>query len=958
MSINFSKYEMSMIQKLSSYTKKTINSSIPSDFIFLCGPPFCSGVYHHGHYLNMTMKDVILKNRSMECLNVNRRMGYDTMGLPIEMIIQNKFGLNNSNAIKEFGVDRFREECSNFVDENIGNWNGIIPRMGISLELDNPYITKSKDYQSTEWYVFKTMWDKGLIYQGYKVMPYSYACETVLSLSEAKDNYKDIKDLSVVVKFKLSGTENYLLVWTTTPWTLPSNAALCVNKNHTFVQVDNLIFAKDSTIKVKGNVINEFLASELVGKEYEPIFDYNKQEKFIILEDDYVGIDGTGIVHQAPAHGEDDYRVCLKNGIIQKDGNGLFCAINNKGEFSSLVPEYEGHLFRDCNLDIAIRIKEMGLLYQKQNIKHQYPHCWRTDTPLIYMVKQSWFVNIEKIKSDLINNCDMITWTPSKVKTQFINWVANSRDWAIERSRYWGCPIPIVEKDGKYMCYSSEENKNILISEGYQQIDGVLDCWFDSGVALYANKMLAPADFVCEGLDQYRCWFYYLNIISTVMENKPAFKHGLVNGIVLNHDGDKMSKRLLNYTPISELLEKYGTDGVRMYMCLSPAVRGDNLFFKDEEVHETIRGNFVQWLNAWKYFDDKIVEFPGYMYDTDFNELDIWIHSRLQQTTLNVRKHLHEYNIQKATYELSQFIELMCNRYLKYNRPTFKQGRSLLMLKLVLKNFSILMAPFTPFMSNRVYQSLKSIDEPESSVLYKYNNMFWFDISSNTTPMDNLIKVIDSINFIRAKTNTIVRQPLKKTIITHEDEFVLESLKPLESILKTVCNLLEVKYENSEKYIEKEIIPNMRVLGIKYRKDAKKIVKEIIEGIYKPKDDEVNIKRYVKPLEGYTECGDYDFNIFCDTNKDKEIIDMLKATEFAVAIQKLRKDVGLKPYNIIKIYYQCDKELVEIFTKYYDIINEKVVYNVINGIYVGDNVIIRKKINDIDICIVRDEVLP
>jgi len=961
MSINFSEYETKMTDRLNEFTKQSIDHSKSSDFTFLCGPPFVSGTYHHGHYLNMTMKDIILKNRTMEGMNVHRKMGYDTQGLPIEMIIQKKFGLSNSDDIIEFGVDKFREECSKFVDENIGNWNDIIPRMGISLELDNPYITKSKDYRETEWSIFKTMWDKGLIYQGYKVMPYSYACQTVLSNSESKDNYKDITDLSVIVKFPLKDSDLNLLVWTTTPWTLPSNSALCINKNHTFVQIDNLIVSKESSVKIKGKVIREFPASELIGKEYLPPFSYNNQDRFIILEDDYVGSDGTGIVHQAPAHGEDDYRVCLKNNIIDKEGNGLFCAIDNKGQFTNQVPEYEGRLFRDCNLDIAIRLKDMGLLYQKQNIKHQYPHCWRTDTPLIYMVNKSWFVNIDKIHHDLVSNCDKITWTPSRIKTQFMNWVENSHDWAIERSRYWGCPIPLMEKDNTFVCYSSEEEQQKYLDSGYTQVSGVLDCWFDSGCALYANNMVAPIDFVCEGSDQYRCWFYYLNIISTVMDNQPAFKHGLVNGIMLNHEGEKMSKRLSNYTPISDLLDEYGTDGVRFYMSLSPVVRGETLFFKDEDVKETIRGNFVQWLNAWKYYNDKLIEFPDALNDTEFNELDIWIHNRLKQTCDDVRKYLQEYQIQKSARELSNFIELMCNRYIKYNRPVLKQGKSLSMLKLILHNFSILMSPFTPFMSERMYQSLKSESDVESSVLYKYDDLFWYDISTDTFPMDNLIKVIDSISFIRGKTSIMVKQPIKSTIITHKDMSVLESLKSLEHILKEVCNLIEVKYDNSDKYVEKNIVPNMKVIGKRYRKDARKIVQQISEGTYSYQEDEVDITTTVKQIEGYSDCTgmkhECDFTVFCDTREDKEIMDRLKTTEFAVSIQQLRKEVGLKPYNPIKIYYQCEDNLKEIFIRYYKIIKEKVVYDVIFGTYQDseDNIIVSKSVNGIDICIVKDE---
>ena len=956
MSNIFTDFELKTTHKLDSATKKTIVTSKPSDFGFLCGPPFVSGTYHHGHYLNMTMKYVILKNRTMEGLNVRRRMGYDTQGLPIEMIIQKKFSLSNSDDIIKFGVDRFMDECNKFVDENIGNWNDIIPRMGISLELDNPYITKSKDYREAEWKVFKKMWDDGLIYQGYKVMPYSYACQTVLSLSEAKDNYKDITDLSVVVKFPLKDSDLFLLVWTTTPWTLPSNSALCLNKNHTFVQVDNYIFAKNSTIKVKGKIVREFSSTELIGKEYLPPFSYNKQEKFTILEDDYVGLDGTGIVHQAPAHGEDDYRVCRKHKVISFDGRGLFCAIDDSGLFTDIVPEYKGRLFRDCNLDIALNLKERDLLYQKQNIRHQYPHCWRTDTPLIYMVKKSWFVNVEKIKENLIKNCDQITWTPKRTKTLFMNWISNTHDWAIERSRYWGCPIPLMKKDDTFVCYSCEEEQKHLKDIGYTQYPGVLDCWFDSGCALYASNMVAPVDFVCEGSDQFRCWFYYLNVISTIMENKPAFRHGLVNGIMLNHEGEKMSKRLSNYTPIPKLLDTYGSDGVRFYMCLSSVVRGETLMFKDEDVRETIRANFMQWLNANKYLQDKMVEYPSYSSKTDFNELDIWIHNRLKQTTKNVRSYLKTYNIQKAARELSEFIELMCNRYLKYNRPTFKQGNSLLMLKLVLKNFSILMSPFTPFMSDRIYQEVKDKEEPESTVLYHYEDMFWYDLPIDTSPMDNLIKVIDSIAFIRGKNSINVRQPLKSVLVTHNSRVVLEQLKPLEGILKNICNILEIKYDISDNYVTKEIIPNMKVIGKRYRKEAKNIVKKITEGTLQPKEDEVIIKTRNKPMEGFVPCDDYDFTIFGDITQDMEIEDMLKVTEFATTIQKMRKEADLKPYNPIKIYYQCEKDLVEIFTKYYHIINEKVVYEVVNEKYLGDKekVIIEKDYDGINIIIIKN----
>ncbi|ADO67539.1 putative isoleucyl-tRNA synthetase [Cafeteria roenbergensis virus] len=948
-------FELKMTHELDTSTRKSIDHTKPPDFTFLCGPPFVSGTFHHGHYLNMTMKDVILKNRTMEGLNVPRKMGYDTQGLPIEMIIQKKFNLSNSDDIIKFGVDRFMEECNKFVDENIGNWNDIIPRMGISLELDDPYITKSKDYRETEWTVFKTMWDKGLIYQGYKVMPYSYACQTMLSLSEAKDNYKTITDLSVVVKFPLKNTDLVLLVWTTTPWTLLSNTALCINKNHVFVQIDNMIIAKNSTVKVEGTVIREFTSEELIGQEYIPPFTYNKQEKFIILDDDYVGLDGTGIVHQSPAHGEDDYRVCCNHNIISKEGEGLFCVINDKGQFTSDVPEYEGRLFRDCNLDIAINLKERGFLFQKQNIHHQYPHCWRTDTPLIYMVKKSWFVNIDKIKKDLISNCDQITWTPEKTKTLFMNWIDNTHDWAIERSRYWGCPIPIMEKDSSIICYSTEDERDALLKEGYTQIHGVLDCWFDSGCALYASKMVAPIDFVCEGTDQFRCWFYYLNIISTVMENKPAFKHGLVNGIMLNHEGVKMSKRLSNYTPIPTLINTYGSDGVRFYMCLSSIVKGDTLLFKDEEVYETIRLNIIRWQCAYNYLADKIIEFPDYTSNKQFNDLDIWIHNKLHNTFNKVREFLRDYNIKKAAKELSNFIELLTNRYLKYNKPTFKKGESILMLKLILKNFCILMSPFTPFMSDKIYQKIKDDTEPESTVLYKYDEMKWYDITSDPAPMDNLIKVVDSIAFIRSKAKINVRQPLK-IIIAHESKEILDQVKTLESILKNICNILTIKYDCVDKYVSKNITVNKKVIGQRYRKESKNILQKIVDGTYTPADDEIIIKTTIKPLEGFVACDDDDFVIYGDVRLDDEIRDRMITTEFAATIQRLRKEVSLKPYNVIKVYYQCNSTLSRMFAKYYDIIYDKVLYDVINEKYTGPvkNIIINRQCDDVYIWIVKN----
>ena len=628
----------------STFEKSLKRNEGKKRYKFYDGPPFATGLPHYGHLLAGTIKDIVPRYQTMRGKYVERRFGWDTHGLPIEALAQEALGVSGAHEIKALGIDKFNEQCRSMVLKYVGEWRKTVTRMGRWVDFDNDYKTMNPDFMETIWWVFKQLWEQGRVYKSHRIMPYSWKLSTPLSNFEAGSNYKDVQDPTVTVRTRLldslgkldslDGTI-YLLVWTTTPWTLPENLMMCVGADIDYVAVRDLtddarpvylmakarlpaIFKKPEQYEIAA----ELKGSEMKGWEYEPIFPYfaDKREEgaFRVLNDDYVTTDdGVGIVHIAPAYGEDDFRVCKEAGM-----NAFVDPLDESCAFTDAIPEFKGRFCKDCDKDIIKLLKASGKLVHQATITHSYPFCDRTDTPLIYRAIDAWYVRVEDLHERLAKNNKTVHWTPEYVgDKRFGNWLEEARDWNISRNRFWGSCIPVWVNDDNpddMICVGSTAelealsgvkvtdlhkhfvDKIVIKKEGktYHRTPEVLDCWFESGSMPYAQQhymgeqgvdQFFPADFIAEGLDQTRGWFYTLMVLGTCLFDKSPYKNVIVNGLVLAEDGKKMSKRLKNYPDPSLMLDTYGADAIRLYMIYSPVVRAENLKFSEAGVKQLMR---------------------------------------------------------------------------------------------------------------------------------------------------------------------------------------------------------------------------------------------------------------------------------------------------------------------------------------------------------------------------------
>jgi isoleucyl-tRNA synthetase len=638
------------------------------EFIFYDGPPFATGLPHYGHLLAGTIKDIVPRYQTMRGHYVDRRFGWDCHGLPIEALAQDALGLAGAPAIVDAGVDVFNEQCRAMVSTYVEEWRTTVTRMGRWVDFDNDYKTMDKAFMESIWWVFSELWKQGRIYRAHRIMPFSWKLNTPLSNFEAGRNYQDVQDPSITVRVKLQSIDipdAYALVWTTTPWTLPSNLAICVGPDIDYVAVRDAdqgdvyvlaesrlaVYFKDPS---QYETLKTMKGSELVGMHYEPLFDYfaDTPHAFQVLMDDFVSIaDGSGIVHMAPAYGEDDYRVCSAASIPLVEPLDADC------KFTSQVPDYEGLFCKDADKAIIKRLKEEGKLVHQSTIQHSYPFCERTDTPLIYRAIDAWYVRVEDLRDEMLANNELVHWMPGHVgEKRFANWLADAKDWNISRNRFWGSCIPVwVNEDDAEdtICVDSIEalerlsgqtvsdlHKHILDSiiihkdgKTYRRTPEVLDCWFESGAMPYAQHHYPfenkahfeanfPAHFIAEGLDQTRGWFYTLMVLSTALFKKPAFQNVVVNGLVLAEDGLKMSKRLKNYPDPIHIIEEYGADALRLYMINSPVVRAESLRFSEEGVKHAMRHLLIPLWNAYSFF-------------VTYARIDGWDASKIEKNTVS-----------------------------------------------------------------------------------------------------------------------------------------------------------------------------------------------------------------------------------------------------------------------------------------------------------------------------------
>ena len=936
------------------------------EYVFYDGPPFATGTPHYGHIVASIMKDVVPRYFTMKGYRVERKWGWDCHGLPIENIVEKEMKTKSKKDIVEMGVDKFNEACRSKVLTYVDEWKKVIRRLGRWADMDNAYKTMDKDYMESIWWVFKQLYDKNLIYEGYKSMHICPRCETTLSQQEVAEGYKDVKDLSAVVKFELENPTNlqtnykftntdkeYVLAWTTTPWTLPGNVALAVGESIKY-QVVNIkgregkyIIAKDRIGDVlKGQeyeIIEEIKGEDLVGLEYEPLFDYyvkdeslkNKENGWKIYVGDFVTTEeGTGVVHIAPAFGEDDMNLGKEHSLpfIQHVGmDGIFKP--EVMDFAGLhVKPIEDPQATD--VEIIKYLAHKNLLFSKEKYEHSYPHCWRCDTPLINYATASWFVKITDIKDKALKLAEEINWTPKHMKEgRFGQWLEGARDWSISRQRFWASAIPIwrcggnVETQNFASLQKNTCNEMKVIGSveeleklGGQKVDDlhkhivdkitfpckkcggvmkripdVLDCWFESGSMPYAQmhypfankekfEQNFPAEFIAEGVDQTRAWFYYLHVIATAIKNKPAFKNVIVNGIVLAEDGKKMAKRLQNYPDPMEVMEKHGADKLRYYLCASPVMKAESINFSEKDLVEQTRffNTLLNVLTFYKMFalDAQIENLEA---EDLVNVLDKWITSRLEETKQIVTEKMDNYDLH-AIREIPIFINDLSTWYVRRSRDRFKglsaqadgradkddqedKMRALKTLRRTLYHLARMMAPFLPFIAEHIYRELGADVESVHLKEWPEVRQKWID-KDVLENMEQVRKIVELGLAKRDETGIKVKQPLQK---------------------------LEVRS-----------LPAMQSITLQA---GKKLEKEYVELI----KDEGNVKE--------VEFEDVETQDFASVQLDTKITPELKQEgvkrELVRTINNLRKEAGMTIQDKAVVYYQTNsKEIQKVFEKF------------------------------------------
>ena len=857
-------------------------------YVFYDGPPFATGLPHHGHLVASVLKDVVPRYWTMKGRYVQRRFGWDCHGLPIEQEIDRSLGLSAKEAVAKLGVAGYNAECRGIVERHVAEWRKTITRLGRWVDFDDDYKTMDAFYMESVWWVVKQLWDKGLIYQGLKVMPVSPALETVLANFEASQSYLDVQDPAITVLFRLQDEDAHLAAWTTTPWTLPANLAICVRPDLEYVKVrdadaERTFYLAAARLPAYAGkhpgleVVAKLKGAELVGRRYRPLFGYFAHERergaFVVVADDYVTAEeGTGLVHQAPAFGEDDLRVVGEAGI-----EAFVCPVTMSGRFTEAVADFAGRFVKEADGDIIRHLERAGALFERDVIVHSYPHCYRTDSPLIYRAVPSWFVRVTAIRDRLVAANDEVRWVPSHIKHgRFGNWLQGATDWAISRSRVWGTPLPIWVNDstGSAVCIGSldeleartgtrvrdlhREHVDPLTftlpgEQGvYRRVEEVLDCWFESGAMPYAqqhypfeNKRVFeqgfPAEYIAEGLDQTRGWFYTLMVLAAALFEKPAFRNVIVNGLVLAEDGKKMSKSLRNYTPPDDLMEVYGADALRLHLISSGLVRGEEQRFADAAVRDMVRRALLPWHSALTFLQT-YARIDGWRLGgrapSSANILDRWILSRLQTLKRDIAAEMERYRLYNVVPALFAFIGDLTNWYIRLNRQRFwgegltedKRG-AYHALHTAVRDLSVAMAPFAPFLAEHVHQALAALGAagPVSVHLCDYPEAddALADSSLEQT-VARMQQVIELGRREREAARIGLRTPLKRVTIIHRDEALLEEVRSLERYVQAELNVKEVLYECAEdRYITLAAKPNYPRLGKRLGKRMKAFAKRI-----------------------------------------------------------------------------------------------------------------------------------
>ncbi|MDP4092031.1 MAG: isoleucine--tRNA ligase [Bacillota bacterium] len=959
------------------FEKSVKNREGGPTFTFYDGPPTANGRPHIGHILTRVIKDIIPRYKTMKGYKVLRKAGWDTHGLPVELEVEKLLGINGKPQIEDYGVEPFIQKCKQSVWTYKKEWEKMSDRVGYWADMENPYITYDNNYIESVWWSLKQVWDKGLLYKGHKIVPYCPRCGTALSSHEVAQGYKDVKEPSIYVKFPVKGQNQvYLLAWTTTPWTLPSNVALAVNPAETYIKAqcgDEVYILAEAlaptVLKEEYKVLDKCKGKDLVGMDYEPLFNFTEPKKraYYVVTADYVTLtDGTGIVHTAPAFGEDDARTGRNNDLP------FVQLVNEEGKFVDSVTPWKGVFVKDADPDIIKHLEGRNLLYKVLDYEHSYPFCWRCDTPLLYYARDTWFIKTTEIRNKLIENNKKINWYPESIgEGRFGNFLENNVDWGLSRERYWGTPLPIWEcKCGhRHVIGSRAELKemgenvpdDIELHKPYidnvylkcekcggkmKRVSEVIDCWYDSGSMPYAqwhypfeNKEIFadnyPADFISEALDQTRGWFYVLHTISSLLFDKPAFKNVIVLGLVQDKEGQKMSKHKGNVVDPWVVLDKQGADAVRWYFYTTSAPWLPSRFYEDA-VSDAQRKFMGTLWNTYAFYVlyANIDKFNPLNYKLDFEKLavlDKWILSKLNSLIAAVDKGLEGYRITESARAIQDFTDELSNWYVRRSRERFwtkgmEQDKinAYMTLYTVLTTVAKLSAPFIPFMAEEIYGNLvRNIDRnaPISIHLCDFpvsnEKIINRELEEN---MENVLKLVVLGRACRNTANIKNRQPIGKMYV--KSGFTMPQMYI--ELVEDELNIKQIEFTNDTKaFTAYKFKPQLKTLGPKYGKlvpQIGKVLSEIESDLLlvpfgkgetakilvdgnKVELAETDVLTEVTQKQGFVSEADKEVTVVLDTNLSPELIEEGFVREIISKIQTMRKEADFEVMDHIKVFF-------------------------------------------------------